>query len=126
MLPNARSFDAGPDPFGRVWRVEFQWLQNAISIRHADAVDVKFSLETEGEPKQEKIVALPHPHLLEAAKSTGAALSDAWCMRLAALHVRRMVASFEDMEKTLVALPRAELLEYARELESALAAGAAR
>ena len=35
---------------------------DGISIRHADTVDVKFVLWTEGEEKQEKVIALPHPH----------------------------------------------------------------
>ncbi len=122
MVANVRSFDAGPDPFGRVWHVEFQWLQNAISIRHADTVDVKFSLVTDGEEKQEKVIALPHAHLRELAQKTGTVLSDPWCMRLAAQHIRRMVSSFEDMEKTLITLPKSALQEYAHELESSLSA----
>ena len=39
MIENYRRFDVA-DPFGRTWIVEYKWLQNAISIRHADAVDV--------------------------------------------------------------------------------------
>jgi hypothetical protein len=42
MADNSRRFEAGPDPFGRTWQVEFRWLQTGISIRHADTVDVKF------------------------------------------------------------------------------------
>src|SRR5271165_768769 len=53
MPDNSRRFDAGPDPFGRTWHVEFRWLQTGISIRHADTVDVKFVLWTDGEEKQE-------------------------------------------------------------------------
>ena len=41
---NFRQFEAGPDPFGRKFQVFFKWLQTAISIRHADTVDVKFIL----------------------------------------------------------------------------------
>ena len=54
MVENFRKFNAGPDPFGRTWNVEFRWLQTAISIRHADTVDVKFEVATEGEPNQRK------------------------------------------------------------------------
>ena len=57
MPDSYRRFQAGPDPFGRTWEVEFQWLQTGISIRHADTVDVKFYLWTEGEPKQLLIAA---------------------------------------------------------------------
>ena len=42
MSENIREFQVGPDGEGRVWSVQFVWLQTAISIRHADAVDVKF------------------------------------------------------------------------------------
>ena len=67
MPANFRRFQAGPDPFNRTWEVEFRWLQTGISIRHADTVDVKFVVWTEGEEKQEKIIALPHPMLLALA-----------------------------------------------------------
>jgi len=109
MLENSRRFAAGPDPFGRTWQVEFRWLQTGISIRHADTVDVKFVLWTEGpeknqEDKQEKVIALPHPHLLTLSAETGHALTDPWCMRLAAQHLKHMIESGEDLEKTLVTL----------------------
>jgi hypothetical protein len=108
MVENTRRFEAGPDPFGRIWQVEFRWLQTGISIRHADTVDVKFILWTEGpgenEEKQEKVIALPHPLLLTLSAETGHALTDAWCMRLAARHLRYMIESGEDLEKTLVTL----------------------
>ena len=42
MSDQTRLFEAGPDPFGRMWKVQFRWLQTGISIRHADTVDVKF------------------------------------------------------------------------------------
>ena len=44
---NFRQFEAGPDPFGRKFQVMFKWLQTAISMRHADTVDVKFILVDE-------------------------------------------------------------------------------
>ena len=109
MADNFRRFKAGPDPFGRTWEVEFRWLQTAISIRHADTVDVKFIAWTEDEPKQEKIVALPHASLLALSKRTGHALTDPWCLKLAALHLRHMIESGEDLEKTLVTLSQADL-----------------
>jgi len=109
MAENFRRFHAGPDPFGRTWEVEFRWLQTAISIRHADTVDVKFDLWTAGEPKQEKVLALPHPDLLALAKATGHLLTDAWCLRIAARHLRHMIESAEDLEKTLVTLSPADL-----------------
>lgn len=115
MGDNSRRFQAGPDPFGRTWEVEFRWLQTAISIRHADTVDVKFIVWTEGEPKQEKVIALPHADLLELSRRTGHPLTDAWCLRIAARHLQRMIESGEDLEKTLVTLAPADL-ERAMEL----------
>ncbi len=105
----ARRFQAGPDPFGRTWEVEFRWLQTGISIRHADTVDVKFVVWARDEPKQEKIVALPHPALLALAAATGHPLTDPWCLMLAARHLKHMFTSGEDLEKRLVTLAPADL-----------------
>jgi hypothetical protein len=113
MPDNFRRFSAGPDPFGRTWEVEFQWLQTGISIRHADTVDVKFYLWTPGEEKQEKVLALPHPALLELSRETGHALTDAWCLKLAARHLEHMIHSAEDLEKTLVTLSLEDLRRVA-------------
>jgi len=109
MADNYRSFQAGPDPFGRIWQVEFRWLQTGISIRHADTVDVKFIVKTEGEEPQEKIIALLHPDLLKLSASTGHPLTDPWCMKLAARHLIYMIETAEDLEKTLVTLSPADL-----------------
>ena len=121
MLDNFREFQAGPDPFGRTWQVHFDWLQNGISIRHADTVDVKFGVSTGGEPFEERIIALPHPALLAVSKKAGHALTDPWCMKIAALHLKHMLETGEDMEKTLVTPQAQEIEEYAGELRSALA-----
>jgi len=115
-MDNYRNFSAGPDPFGRTWNVEFQWLQTAISIRHSDSVDVKYIIATEGEPKQEKVVALPHPDLLAVCEEVDHPLSDTFCLKLAGLHISRMIESFEDMDKTLVTVTHPELLHYAQVL----------
>lgn len=101
MLANYRRFQAGPDPLGRTWEVEFLWLQNAISIRHADAVDVKFLLRS-GQERAAKVIALPHPLLLELSRRSGQPLCDPWVARLAAEYLRRMIETGEDLEKTLV------------------------
>ncbi|MGH9663598.1 MAG: hypothetical protein ACRD9L_04135, partial [Bryobacteraceae bacterium] len=99
MTQNSRRFQA-TDPFARKWDVEFRWLQTAISIRHSDSVDVKFVIFTEGEPKQERVVALMHADLLALSKKTGHPLTDAWCLKLAATHLRHMIETAEDFEKT--------------------------
>jgi len=114
MLENFRRFLAGPDPFGRAWEIEFRWLQTGISIRHADTVDVKYLMWTTGadgskEDLQEKVMALSHPGLLALARETGHALTDAWCMKLAARHLMYMIESGEDLEKNLITLSPADL-----------------
>src|SRR5882757_7858626 len=107
MPENYRRFEAGPDPFGRMWHVEFRWLQTGISIRHADTVDVKFAVSPAGEEKREQVIALSHPMLLELSAETKHALTDPWCLRLAGVHLRHMIESGEDLEKTLVTVTKA-------------------
>lgn len=109
MPPNVRKFEAGPDPFGRTWQLEFQWLQNGISIRHADTVDVKYRLSTEDE-QRDIVVALPHAALVELSRKTGHPVTDPWCMRLAAAHLIHMIETAEDLEKAIVT-PSLEALE---------------
>ncbi len=113
---NFRQFEAGPDPFGRKFQVMFKWLQTAISIRHADTVDVKFILEDENGVRSEKTIALPHGLLVELSRSTGRKIDDPWCARLAELHLLRLVETGEDMEKDLVTVSAAELKEHAAEI----------
>lgn len=119
MQENNRRFQAGPDPFGRAWEVEFRWLQNGISIRHSDTIDAKFMLWTEGEEPAEKIIALPHTSLLALCSKTGHALTDPWCLKLAAHHVKYMIESGEDLDKTIVTLAPAELERAAGVLQTA-------
>ena|SRR3982751_4685326 len=118
MIENWRHFTVGPDPFGRAWHVDFRWLQTAISIRHADAVDVKFQL-THGEDVQEKVVALPLPDLLAVCEKVKRPLTDPWCMKLAALHLKYMIESDRDMDKTLVTTSIEDIERYNAMLEEA-------
>ena len=108
MIDNFRLFDAGPDPFGKTWRVEFRWLQTAISIRHSDSVDVKFQISNDRDT-QEKVIALMLPHLMSLAGKSGRAISDPWCMKLAALHLKHMIETDSDMDKTLITASPEEL-----------------
>jgi hypothetical protein len=119
-----REFEAGPDPFGRKFQVMFQWLQTAISLRHADAIDVKFTLVDDAGVRTAKTIALPCPAVTNAAAETGRAVDDAWCARLAQLHLLRLVETGEDMEKDLVAVSPADLARHAAELARLERAGA--
>src|ERR1035437_3884198 len=109
---NFRQFEAGPDPLGRKYQVLFKWLQTAISLRHADTVDVKFLLDEEGGGRSEKTIALPHAVLLQVSRETGRKMDDPWCARLAELHLLRQVETGEDMEKDLVTVPLADIKQY--------------
>ena len=113
---NFRQFEAGPDPFGRKYQILFKWLQTAISIRHADTVDVRFILLNENEAQTQKTIALPHADLRRVSEETGRAMDDPWCARIAALHLQRLIATGEDMEKDLVTVLPADLRRYAGEL----------
>ena len=106
------------DPFGRMWDAEFRWQQNAISIRHADAIDCKYYLSSAGE-RRELVVSLPHAALLAVAREAGRELSDAWVLKLAGLHVERMVSTWEDMERTIAVVSRPELAAYNKTLAEA-------
>ena len=108
MLSNLREFEAGPDPFGRTWKVSFVWLQTGISIRHADTVDVKY-LVNDGAYSDEKVIALPHPLMLEASAKADVPLSDLLCMQVAASHLKQMIETGEDLEKPLVTLQKADI-----------------
>ena len=103
MADQFRLFEAGPDPFGRMWRAQFRWLQTGISIRHADTIDVKFFVKPDGGEPEEKVIALPHAALLQLTDN-GRLLTDPLCMKIAALHLKHMIETSEDMEKTLVVM----------------------
>ena len=113
---NFREFEAGPDPFGHKYQVFLKWLQTAISIRHADTVDVKFVLFDEDQAGTEKTIALRHADLLRLSHETGRVMDDPWCARIAALHLRYLVETGEDMDKTLVTVLPADLSRYATEI----------
>ncbi len=113
---NFRQFEAGPDPFGRTFQVLFKWLQTAISIRHADTVDVKFILVDDSGQRTEKTIALPHPDLLRVSHETGRKMDDPWCARIAQMHLLHLVKTGEDIEKNLITVPYPDVKRYAEEL----------
>jgi hypothetical protein len=113
---NFREFEAGPDPFGRKFQVLFKWLQTAISLRHSDTVDVKFVLVEESGGRAEKTIALPHAELLRVSRELQRPMDDAWCSRIAAAHLLRLVETGEDMEKDLVTVTPSDLKRYAEEI----------
>jgi len=117
LMENFRQFDAGPDPFGRTWKVEFKWLQTAISLRHSDTVDVKFVVHDDS-TRLEKTIALPHADLLALSQETGRPLTDACSSGLAALHLTHLIETGEDMEKDLVTVSPEDLAMYDARLQN--------
>jgi hypothetical protein len=113
---NFREFEAGPDPFGRKFQVYLKWLQTAISIRHADTVDVRFVLTDPDGNQTQKTIALPHADLLQVSRDTGRKLDDPWCARIAVLHLRYLIETGDDIEKDLVTLLPADIKRYAAEV----------
>ena len=88
-----------------------------ISIRHADTIDVKFILKRDDGPEEEKVIALPHPALaFRICEQRNRKLTDPWCLKIAALHLRHMLETAEDIEKTIVTLTGAEIADYDQEL----------
>ena len=120
MLDNPRKLEIG-DPFGRRWSAEMRWLQNAITIRHADAVDVKWELTADDGTVMEKVIALRHPDLLFVSKKLGRSLSDSWCIRLAGAHLRFVLETWEDADKVIATPSREQLEEHAKKIEQAVA-----
>ncbi len=111
-----RQFEA-TDSFGHACTARFLWQQNAISIRHADAIDVKFVVD-DGETKDEKVIAMPHARLKALSAKLGRAMNDAWCSKLAALHLKRVIETGEDIEKALIAMSDTDLDLANRALEA--------
>lgn len=120
-MQSFREFEAGPDPFGHVWQVQFRWLMTAISLRHSDSVDAKFILRRD-DTKVTKTISLRHPDLLALSEKTGRPLTDAWCSRLAAEHLKQLVETGEDMEKGLITPSPEQLIEANRKIFAAVAA----
>jgi len=113
---NFREFEAGPDPFGRKFKILFKWLQTAISIRHSDTVDVKFLIVDENGDRTQKTIALPHSELQRVSRKTSRPMDDPWCARIASLHLQHLIATGEDMEKDLVTVLPADLKRYSSEI----------
>jgi alkyl sulfatase BDS1-like metallo-beta-lactamase superfamily hydrolase len=104
-----------------MWKVQFRWLQTGITIRHADTVDVKFFVTPDGGSPEEKVIALPHETLLQLFAENGHKLTDPACLRLAAAHLRHMIETSEDMDKTLVTVSAKELAAYDEQVNTVAA-----
>lgn len=116
MRENSRQFEV-QDPFARTWSVEFRWLQNGISIRHANTVDLKYYIASD-EEKREVVIALPHEHLTSLAARSGRAVTDSWCLHLASERLGNMIGKWEDMDSSIVTLRAGDLEALAASYEA--------
>jgi hypothetical protein len=96
---NDPNFEVVSELTGERFQVEFRWLQTAISLRHSDTVDVKFTANGQG-----KVVAIPHGALERACRQAGVPLTDPLCRRIAARHLETVLRTGEDQEKDLITL----------------------
>ena len=71
-----------------------------------------------GEDIEEKVIALRHPDLLELSTRKGRPITDPWCMKIAALHLREMIQTDRDMDKILVTPVIADLERHASVLDA--------
>ena len=110
-MENFRDFEAGTDPFGRVWHAQFKYLQTGISIRHSDSVDVRYVLEN-GEEHIQKTIVIQNADIRAYGKRTGRPVSDAWCSRIAMCKLRNTIETAEDLEKDYLPVTAAEIEEF--------------
>jgi hypothetical protein len=111
VMENFRDFKAGPDPFGRTWHAQFKYLQNGISIRHSDSVDVCYILDN-GEEHVRKTAVIQHADIRAYAARTGRPVSDPWCSRIAVCKLRHAIETAEDLEKDYLPVTAREIEEY--------------
>jgi len=107
-MENFRDFEAGPDPFGRMWHAQFKYLQTGISIRHSDTVDVRYVLDN-GEEQIQKTVVMQNADIRAYGKRTSRPVSDAWCARIAMCKLRNTIETAEDLEKDYLPVTAAEI-----------------
>jgi len=112
VIENFRDFEAGPDPFGRTWHVQFKYLQTGISIRHSDSVDVCFILDDGESPLNKKTVVIQNADIRAYAARTGRPVSDPWCSRIAMCKLRYVIETAEDLEKDYLPVTAREIEEY--------------
>ena len=110
QMENFRDFEAGPDPFGRLWQAHFKYLQTAISIRHSDSVDVCFVLES-GEERLERTVVIQHADLRDYTARTGRPVGDPWCSRLAMCKVKQAIENAEGLDRDYLPVTAREIEE---------------
>jgi hypothetical protein len=111
-MENFRDFEAGPDPFGRMWHAQFKYLQTGISIRHSDSVDVCYILDAGEAQAQRKTIVIQNADIRAYGARTGRPVSDAWCSRIAMCKLRYVIETAEDLEKDYLPVTAHEIEEF--------------
>ena len=85
----------------------YEALIVAISIRHADAVDIKFLVD--GQPVW---IALPHPAWVEYKKNTGKNLSDPLAVQVAGHYLKQALEAGMESGREIHTLSVGETLAH--------------
>ena len=93
----------------------YQALQTAISTRHADAVDVKFTVDG-----RTVWIALPHPAWVQYQVRTGRVLTDPMAIQAAGHYLKQAIEDGSESGREMYALSLEETLQH---VEAVLAEG---
>lgn len=107
---NYREFECVARIDGTRFRCYFVFLQTAISLRHADTVDVRFLVNG-----KRITVALPHAAFAECARRSGSVLTDGRAAQIAAVCLKEALESGAGTEDLTV--PADRVLELAGQVE---------
>lgn len=92
---------------GKQLHCVYQALQTAISTRHADAVDVKFTVD--GRPVW---IALPHPAWVQYQLRTGRVLTDPLAIQAAGHYLKQAIADGSESGREMYSLSLEETLQH--------------
>jgi len=98
---NYHHFECRSRGDGTVFQCHFVFLQNAISLRHSDTIDVRFLVNG-----KRITVALPHVAFGEYARRAGAVLTDDQAAAVAALYLTESLENGGDVENMAVSPDR--------------------
>lgn len=84
----------------------YQALIVAIATRHADAIDVKFNVDSRG-----VWVALPHTAWAEYSRETGKVITDPMAVQIAGRYLKHLIETGEESGRDMYTMTKEEVLE---------------
>ena len=87
----------------------YRALQTAISTRHADAVDVKFTVD-----ERTVWISMPHPAWVKYQVQTGRVLTDPLAIQAAGHYLKQAIESGSETGREMYALTLEETLQHAQ------------